>query len=1042
MLPIRKLILSVGLLAAAFACFVPARTAWAQTAQQAARISVAGKVVDETGEPLMGASVFVKGTNNGTVTDLDGQYSLSVPAGSVLEVSFMGYETQNVTVSTSGRVDVVLQPDSDYLNEVVVVGYGIQKKVDLSGSVSVVNGDQITSRPAPDALSAIQGAMPGVQVLRSSGEPGSETSGIRVRGFSSANSTSTLVLIDGVEGDMTLLNPNDIESISVLKDAAAAAIYGARAAAGVVLVTTKSGANSGGKATVTYNGYYAFNVPTVLPERLPTWEEQEMINISRFNQGGKVEWNPEQSYWTSNANFNYRKNPNGRWDLFSAENWILDGTKRFTTQQQHSVSVSGGSDKVNYYVSGSYYDKDGILKYGPDSNQRYNLRAKFSAQVNKYIDLGVQASYDGKFIETNPYGTRNILERLYRIRSRQPIYAPEEDPNENPYNGDLQVNPIDIMENGGLNKNQYHSIMGRGNVRIKNLVKGLSFDLAASRKYGFYNQRVERHFLLWNGWNGAKRFDANNPNSFSRTMNNDYHDNIEAIVRYDLTAGKHSFNAMAGYSFEQYRKEQMSTEVKNLNSNTFYSLNYYASDVAANTSVKDDVQTWAMMSMFGRLNYNYAERYLFEANIRYDGSSRLAPESRWHAFPSFSAAWRISNEEWFGKGVVSNLKLRASWGQLGNGAILGLYDYIPLIDSGADMGVKNYYQSEMASKSKTWEVISSTNFGIDLGMFENRLTLTADIYQKVNDNMLASLELPHVVGITVPSANVGTLKTKGWEFEIGWRDQIGDFGYNLGFNLSDANSVLVKYDGRSTVGEGVVSLLEGYPMNTIWGYKTDGYWSSREEYTDYKAAHPGYQSFGDANITGGDIKYVAQGEPNHTIGAGNGVPGDSGDLVQLGDCNSHYLYAFNLGLNWKGIDFSAMIQGVGRRNVLIETKTIAPFAQSSNMPWTIHRDYWTEDNQNAFWPRLYHYNNGEIFNFHASDRWIQDASYIRLKNIQLGYTLPIKKAVRKMRVYVSGQDVWFHSKMLGVFDPEVGNTATASVYPFFGTWSLGLNLTF
>ena len=368
MLPIRKLILSVGLLAAAFACFVPARTAWAQTAQQAARITVAGKVVDEAGEPLMGASVFVKGTNNGTVTDLDGQYSLSVPAGSVLEVSFMGYETQNVTVNTSGRVDVVLQPDSDYLNEVVVVGYGIQKKVDLSGSVSVVNGEQITSRPAPDALSAIQGAMPGVQVLRSSGEPGSETSGIRVRGFSSANSTSTLVLIDGVEGDMTLLNPNDIESISVLKDAAAAAIYGARAAAGVVLVTTKSGANSGGKATVTYNGYYAFNVPTVLPERLPTWEEQEMINISRFNQGGKVEWNPEQSYWTSNANFNYRKNPNGRWDLFSAENWILDGTKRFTTQQQHSVSVSGGSDKVNYYVSGSYYDKDGILKYGPAPN--------------------------------------------------------------------------------------------------------------------------------------------------------------------------------------------------------------------------------------------------------------------------------------------------------------------------------------------------------------------------------------------------------------------------------------------------------------------------------------------------------------------------------------------------------------------------------------------------------------------------------------------------------------------------------------------------
>jgi len=1036
MLPIRKFFLSVGLLAL-FASFATAPSAMAQET-----ISVTGKVVDENGEPLMGASVFVKGTNNGVVTDLDGQYSVSVPSGSVLEVSFMGCETKTVTVQTSGTVDIALNPDSNFLNEVVVVGYGIQKKVDLSGAVSVVNGEQITSRPAPDALSAIQGAMPGVQVLRSSGEPGSETSGIRVRGFSSANSTSTLVLIDGVEGDMTLLNPNDIESISVLKDAAAAAIYGARAAAGVVLVTTKSGSSSGGKATVSYNGYYAINAPTVLPERLPTWEEQEMINISRFNQGGKVEWNPEQSYWTSNANFNYRKNPNGRWDLFSAENWILDGTKRYTSQQQHSVAVSGGNEKTDYYVSASYYDKDGILKYGPDSNQRYNIRAKFNARLNQYVDLGIQASYDGKFIETNPYGTRSILERLYRIRSRQPIYQPEEDTNENPYNGDLQVNPIDIMQNGGINKNQYHAITGRGSLRIKNLVKGLTFDFNASRKYGFYNQSIESHYLVWNGWKGNKRFDANNPNSFSRRMNYDYHDNLEAIVRYDLKMGKHNVNAMAGYSFEQYRKEEMYTQVKNLNSNTFYSLNYYASDVPANTAVNDEVQTWAMMSWFGRVNYNYADRYLFEANIRYDGSSRLAPESRWHAFPSFSAAWRISNEEWFNKSLVSNLKLRASWGQLGNGAILGLYDYIPLISDGTDMGVKNYYQAEMASKSKTWEVISSTNFGVDLGLLDNRLTLTADIYNKVNDNMLASLELPHVVGITVPSANVGTLKTNGWEIELGWRDQIGDFAYNVGFNLSDANSILTKYDGRSTVNEGVVSLLEGYPMNTIWGYRTDGFWSSAEEYAAYKAAHPGYQSFGDAKIAGGDVRYVAVGEPDHTIGAGNGVPGDSGDLVLLGDCNAHFLYAVTLGFNWKGIDFSTMIQGVGKRNVLIDTKTIAPFAQSSNMPWTIHRDYWTEDNQDAFWPRLYHYNNGEIFNFHASDRWIQDASYIRLKNIQLGYTVPIKKGIQKLRVYVSGQDVWFHSKMLGVFDPEVSNTATADVYPFFSTWSLGVNLAF
>lgn len=1036
MLPIRNFFISLGLLATIALGLVVPVSASAQNLN-----TISGTVVDEAGEPLIGASILVKDSRDGVITDLDGKYEFKVPAGTVLVVSYMGYISQEITVSSAGTYNVQLLPDADNLKEVVVIGYGTQKKVNLSGAVSVVNGDQLTSRPASDALSAMQGAMPGVQVLRSSGQPGSETSGIRIRGFSSANSTSTLVLIDGVEGDMALLNPNDIESVSVLKDAAAAAIYGARAAAGVVLVTTKNGNDDNGKARVTYNGYYAINTPTIMPERLPAWEEQDMINISRFNQGGKVEWNPEQSYWTSNANMNYRKNPNGRWDLYSAENWILDGTKRMTQQQQHSVSVSGGNSKMNYYVSGSFYDKDGILKYGPDSNQRYNIRAKFNAEVNNYIDLGIQASYDGKYIETNPYGATSILERLYRIRGRQPLYQPEEDTNESPYNGDLQVNPIDLSINGGVNENQYHSFTGKGNIRVKNLVKGVVFDLSASRKFGFYNKAVTKRYLTWNNWAGDMRFNANSPNSFERQMNNDYHDNIEAILRYDGEFGKHNLSAMAGYTFEQYRKVNMGATAKNLNSNDFFSLNYYASDVASNTSINDSVESWALMSVFGRLNYNYDERYLFEANARYDGSSRLAPENRWHVFPSFSAAWRVSQEDWFNVAAINNLKFRASWGQLGNGAILGLYDYIALISSGTDMGVKNFYQSEMASKSKTWEVISTTNVGIDLGMFDNKLNVTADYYWKTNDNMLASLELPNIVGITVPKANVGTLKTWGWEFEVSYKNRVGDFNYQLAFNLSDSDNKLVSYDGRSTVSEGIVSLLEGYPMNTIWGYTTDGYWSSRDEYLAYKEAHPGYQTFNDANIAGGDIKYVAIGNADHTIGAGNGVPGDSGDLVCLGNANGRYLYGINLSLAWKGFDFSAMIQGVAKRNVIIDVNTIAPFAQSANMPWTIHRDYWTEDNQDAFWPRLYHYNNGEKHNFHQSDLWVQDASYIRLKNVQLGYTLPFKK-IQQCRIYISGQDVWHYSKLLEVFDPEVGNTATASVYPFFSTWSLGLNLTF
>jgi len=833
MLPIRKFFFCVGLFAAIFAMSVPTVSLSAQTQQNAAQIRVTGTVLDDSGQPMIGASVLVKGTTTGVVTDQDGKYELNVPSGSTIEVSYIGFTSKDISVTKAGAYDVTLSADNDLLSEVVVVGYGTQKKVNLSGAVSSVNGDVLTSRPATDALAALQGTMSGIEVLRSSGKPGSETTAIRIRGLSSANATSTLVLIDGVESDMSLLNPNDIESVSVLKDAAAAAIYGARAAAGVVLVTTKNGSSDDGKARVSYNGYFALGVPTAMPERVTAWEEQTMIDEGRLNTDGKREWTVEQASWTANANFSYRPNPtSGRWDLFGAENWVYEGTKRVTTQQQHSVSVSGGSKKINYYISGNFYDKKGILKYGPDSNNRYNVRAKINSEICKYVDLGVQVSYDGQFIKTNPYGAESILQELYQNRGRQPIYQPEQGEDSlypeyqvsTIYNGDLQANAIDLMKNGGEVKNQTHNIIGKANLRVKNLVKGLVFDFAASRKYGFYNYEASKRTLYYYGLTEATlRRQTNNPNSYTRKMNYDYHDNLEAIVRYDGQFGKHNLSVMAGYTYEQYRKEQLSATAKSLLSNDFFSLNYYDASDPTNTSIGDEVKTWALMSAFGRINYNFDERYLFEANIRYDGSSRLAPESRWQAFPSFSGAWRISNEKWFNVKPISNLKFRASWGQLGNGAVLGLYDYIALIESDTEMGNKNYYQSTMASKSKTWETISTTNIGLDLGMFENRLTLTADYYWKTNDNMLASLELPSLVGIGVPDANVGKLKTWGWEIEIGYRNHAGDFNYGISANLSDSQNCLERYDGRNSINEGIVNLLEGYPINTVWGYQTDGY---------------------------------------------------------------------------------------------------------------------------------------------------------------------------------------------------------------------------
>ena len=1020
------------------ACFVlllTVATAGAQT-----RV-VQGRVFDTSNNPLLGVTVVEKGGTAGTTTDADGNFRLSVPADATLFFTYIGYVAQEFPASSVPTM-VTMQEDAQSLEEVVVVGYGTQKKANLSGAVASIDGDAIAAKPATDVLSALQGELPGVTVLRSGGEPGAETSGLRIRGFSSANSTATLVLIDGVEGDMTLVNPNDIASISVLKDAAACAIYGARAASGVVLITTKNGTKD--KVRVSYNGFFSFNTPGNMPERLPAWEEQAMINEGRVNAGGSPEWSPEQASWVGNPNFNYRpNNTNGRWDLFEATNWVAEGTKKYTTSQSHNVSVSGGGEKYDYLLSAGYYTKDGLLKYGPDGNDRYNIRLKTNAKLNDHIDLSVQASYEGQFKEQNPYGSKNVLARLYRVRGRQPIFNPEEDINDSPYNGDLQVNAIDLMKNGGITKTRFESFTGKGELTIKDYVPGLALKLSASRRAGFYHEAKNIRTLIWYDRLGqAIRNQNGNPNSMERKKNFDYHDNLEALLTYHLEKKRHNLDVLAGVSYERYRKDEMTGWAQKLISNDFFSFNYHDTSSVDNTKVTDNIETWGMMSYFGRVNYNFDNRYLVEANIRYDGSSRLAPGYRWHAFPSFSAAWRLSEEKWFDVPVINNLKLRASWGQLGNGAVLGLYDYIALIQSNVAMGTTNYYQSAMASRSKTWEIISSTNIGLDLGLWDNKLTLSADYYWKKNDNMLANLELPNLVGISVPQSNVGLLKTWGWEFEIAYKNRWRDLTYQVSFNLSDSDNKVERYDGRSTINAGSVDIVEGYPLNSIWGYRTDGFWSSREEYLAYKEAHPGYQSFSDAKVSGGDVKYLAQGEADHTLGEGGGTPEEPGDLVYLGSSNARYVFGLTVALQWKGFDFSIMFQGVGKRNVLIEAGQIAPFAVTYDMPWTIHRDYWTEENQNAFWPRLYNY-NGDQFNFKPSDRWVQDASFIRLKNITLGYTVPIRKScIEKLRVYVSGSDVWEYSNLLKVFDPEVGNKPTAgNTYPFFRTWTVGINFT-
>ena len=603
------------------------------------------------------------------------------------------------------------------------------------------------------------------------------------------------------------------------------------------------------------------------------------------------------------------------------------------------------------------------------------------------------------------------------------------------------------MQNGGEKNVKREYFTGKVQLTIKDLIKNFRINLSASRKAGYYSQEINKRTLKYYQMDGKVRRTTNPRNSLLKEKNSDYHDVLEATANYTFSLkDRHNFSILAGTSYENYRLDDITATAYNMLSNDFYSFNYYDSSLGINSELTDNIETWAMMSYFGRLNYNFKERYLFEANVRYDGSSRLAPEKRWKLFPSVSAAWRVSEEDWFKVNWISSLKLRLSWGQLGNGAVLGLYDYLPLISysengkPATNQGEKWFYQASMPSEEKTWEVIETTNLGIDFGFLNNRLTGSFEYYWKLNNDMLSNLQLPSQIGIKVPQMNVGQLKTWGWDFNISWRDQIKDFKYQIGFNISDSRNELVKYNGASVINEGTVKLLEGYPINTIWGYETNGFWSSREEYLEYKKANPGYKSFNDGIISGGDVRYVAQGKADHEIGIGGGSPDKPGDLVCLGNTTPRYLYGINLSAQWKSFDLSIMFQGVGKRDVMLNGN-IFPFAlKAERMPWTIHRDYWTEENQDAYWPRMY--NKGGDFNSKSADRWLQDASYFRLKNVTLGYTVPIKAYVEKLRFYITGQDLFEVTDMLSVLDPEVGDNTTRNLYPFFRSWTLGVNVTF
>ena len=697
--------------------------------------------------------------------------------------------------------------------------------------------------------------------------------------------------------------------------------------------------------------------------------------------------------------------------------------------------------QLNFLISGGYYAKQGVFKVGPDNVKRYNLRINLGAQLTKHLSLDSRLAYTLQDQEASSAGLngQGLLYQIYRLRTRTPFFTPE-----GRYNGaGSAATAYASLEAGGYNNYSRNFFDGVFTAKLADVVKGLTLRAVAGTQYRRGDRDIfARTVPLW----GRSRILSylNQVNSYSMTRELTKNTNLQFLANYDLKVGsKHTFGFFAGYQWEDFRYDAMTAGANNLVSNDLPTLNL-GNDLTKSNS--QSIQTYAFQSVFGRFNYNFSDKYLFEATYRVDESSKLSPGLRTKGFASASVGWNMHRELWFAKALpfFSEFKLRGSWGQLGGslGSNLGNYDYLNSLSRGSalvlgDSRSSYIFQNSIPSTSLSWETIETSNIGINLGLLANRLQITGDYYVKYNRNMLTPQQLPGTIGVGTPRVNNGELKSWGWETEVLFRDKIGkDFTYSVGFNLSDNQNELLNYAGRVVVGAGVNSLVQGYPLNTIWGYQTAGYYQTADEVKAW--------AFQDNRTGAGDVKYVDKDGDNR-LTVGQGSVANHGDLLYLGTTNPRYLFGANLGFQWKGLDFSIFFQGVGKRKYRPVIESIAPLLVTWKQALAIHRDYWTPENTDALYPRPY---VGATHNYVASDKWILNAAYMRLKNIQLGYTLPTsltnKLKVSRARFFFSGQDLLTFSKLgafQGYYDPETRDNVEND-YPFFATASIGLNLSF
>ncbi len=1030
-----------------------------ETLQQQGKVT--GIVVDENGEILIGVFVKEKGTSNGATSGTDGKFSITLSGTNpILEFSYLGYAKKEVPVGNQLSITVTLKEDTQMLDEVVVVGYGTQRKASLTNAVTVVSSKDIENKPIPNAVAALQGTAPGVVVTRKGGQPGNEGYSTQIRGWTSVNGAPTLVMIDGVVGTMSNLNPNDIESINVLKDGSAAAIYGSRAAGGVILITTKKG-KVNTKAKFEYNGLYSMDQPYGLPGRLNSWEELDMENIARVNAANNPAsaiWSKQEMEWAKDPNFNY--SPSGSDYLYYYNTDYNDALlKKTAANQNHSLSISGGTASSDYRFSLGFYDKAGILKYGPDDFRRFNALMNYNTQFSKKVSFSTQVAYMNSSRDYTERSTQSIIEDIYTARRIFPLTVPNTDYAPNGGKGSAIVDYV-ILKNGGSNNTTTNQIQGTFNLTIKDILDLFKVQLIYSPRGTLSNVEKRINVVPRYGTNGIVAYvPGYTTPTFTRQRNESFNQTINLLANFNKVFNKkHYVDVLGGILAETYDQNDVTGTATDLFTTSVWSLKY--GDNTKNV-LSDNLQQNRLLSYIGRVNYSFEDRYLFEASFRYDGSSRLAKDNRWAFFPSLSAGWNISQESFYGdklKNILSNLKLRATWAQVGNDYGGGNYDYISSISRGNvypfnNTKVYSYYESSLPAITRKWETLTTSNFGFDYGFFKNRLYGSFDYFLKKTTDMMATPSYPTVIGIATGKENIAEMKTWGWELEVNWRDNFllnsRPFDYSVGFSIWDSQNKITKYLAQKAISAGINGIIEGMPINTIYGYRSLGYFQSwNDVYPD--PANPTKMAPVPASrpyTSPGDLRYEDI-DKSGIINGGKNTVDDHGDLINLGNTSPRYSFGLNLSASWNGFDLSALIQGVGKRKLLLNPSFVIPFSASWYQPYDIHRDYWREDNPNAMYPRLFL----GSYNREVSDKWIQNAAYARLKNLQVGYTIPksitSKIRIQRLRVFFTGENLCdiMNKMTIKLYDPETPDNSSsfnnAFIYPLYRSYAFGLNLTF